>query len=68
MKSWKTTILGVAVLLIAVSRGAIALLDGDPSTVLDLQAILEALAGLGIGGGLIAARDNDKSSENVGAN
>lgn len=59
--SWKTTITGLAVLLIAVGTTAKALLDGDPTTNPDFNELLAALAGLG----LWAARDNKVTSEDV---
>lgn len=64
MKSWKTTVSGIAAILIAVCSFAQALLDNDPSTVPNYEATLAAIVA---GVGLIAARDNDKSSESVGA-
>jgi len=63
MKSWKTTVTGIAVLTGAIASALIALLDGDPLTVVDFDAILAALAGLG----LLAARDNKVTSEQAGA-
>lgn len=63
MKSWKTTVTGIAVLIGAVSMALIALLDGNPATTVDFDAILAALAGLG----LLAARDNNVTSEEAGA-
>ncbi len=63
MKSWKTTILGICALLVALGTAGTAILDGDPATSLDWEQIIAALAGLG----LLAARDNSKRSESVGA-
>lgn len=54
-KSWKTTVIGIAVLLGAIASAAIALVDGDPATTLNLTEILAALMGLG----LIASKDGD---------
>lgn len=70
-KSWKTTVSGVSgglgVILIGVAAG----LDGDPETVVDLQAILGAigtvLAAFGVTLGGVFARDNGVSSEDAGA-
>lgn len=59
--SWKTTALGIAVLLAAIATNAIAILDSDPATNFSYESIAAALAGLG----LIASRDNDKTSEDV---
>ncbi len=63
MKSWKTTLLGILVLIGAFVSGAMATFDSDPTTVIDMGEIIAAITGLG----LFAARDNDKSSEDVGA-
>ena len=65
MSSWKTTVLGVCAIIVAVCTAAIALLDGDPETAVNIELVIaEIVAGLG----LIAARDNDKTSEDAGAN
>lgn len=64
MKSWRTTVVGICVILVAIATAIKAALDGDSATVADWgAAVAEALAGLG----MIFARDNDKSSEEVGA-
>ena len=64
MKSWKTTVAGICAILAAVAGALAAELDGDPATTANWTAVIAAVvAGLG----LIAARDNDKSSEDVGA-
>ena len=63
MKSWTTTLLGIAGAVLILATQAIALLDNDPATVFELEAVLAALAIFGIGA---AARDNNKSSEDVG--
>ena len=72
--SWKTTAMGVAVLigtlgnfLAAVSLAVTALFDGDPSTIVDWTALSSGFAAITAGFGLIFARDNTKSSEQVGA-
>ncbi|HOX08973.1 MAG TPA: hypothetical protein PK280_21435 [Planctomycetota bacterium] len=63
MKSWKTTVFGVCAIMTAVA-GAVSLLgDGDPATNPDWTAVCAAVAA---GIGLIAARDNKVSSEDVG--
>ena len=67
MKSWKTTVLGVCAILIAVAGALTAVLDGDPQTSVDVEAVITAVVAALAGMGLIAARDNDKSSEDVGA-
>ena len=65
MKSWKTTLCGV---LAAVAAGitlvALPLLDNDPATTANWGAFAATLAAAV---GLCVARDNDKSSEDVGA-
>lgn len=64
MKSWKTTLNGVLLILIAVATAAKALVDGDPSTNPDYATVMAAILG---GIGLIAARDNKVTSEQAGA-
>lgn len=63
MKSWKTTILGIAALLVAVGSGLTAVLDSDPLTTINWEEVIAALTGLG----LLAARDNSRTSEKAGA-
>ena len=54
----KTTILGIATLVTAVSSALVALFDGDPLTNFDIGSVVAAItAGLG----LILAKDADKS-------
>ena len=55
-KNWKTTVVGIALLVGAVATAVVALLDGDPSTSLDIGSIIAALSGVG----LLAAKDGDK--------
>lgn len=64
MKSWKTTVMGIATILSIISGLAIAFLDGNAATNPDWTT---AIAGITTAFGLIFARDNDKSSETVGA-
>jgi len=53
-KNPKTTVLGIATILTAVSSAVIALLDNDPATVFDVASVVAAVtAGLG----LILAKD-----------
>lgn len=65
--SWKTTILGWLTLILAIGSGIGNLLDGNPATVVNFQAILDAFAAVGIlipaGIGLLFARDKDVSTE-----
>jgi uncharacterized membrane protein len=67
MKSWKTTVLGVCAILIAVAGALVAVLDGDPTTTVNVESVVAAVVAGLTGIGLIAARDNDKSSEDVDA-
>ena len=63
MKSWKTTIFGAGGLLAVVVSVISTLFDGDATTNPD-WALLIAATGPAIAA--IFARDNDKSSEDVG--
>jgi len=63
MKSWKTTVFGVCAILTAVAGAVSLLADGDSATNPDWTAVCAAVAA---GIGLIAARDNKVSSEDVG--
>ncbi len=61
--SWKTTMLGVATLVVTLGSAAVALLDGNPETGIEIESlIVQVTAAIG----LICARDNNKSSEAVG--
>ena len=64
MKSWKTTVMGVCAILVAVAGAVKMLVDNDPSTNPDWTAVCAAVAA---GVGLIAARDNKVTSEDAGA-
>ena len=58
-QSLKTTVLGIATILTAVSSAVIALIDGDPATTFDVASVIAAItAGLG----LVMAKDADKKS------
>lgn len=64
MKSYKTTGAAIAALIVAAAAVISAYVDGDPETVPNWSvAIGIAVASIG----LFFARDNDKSSEDVGA-
>jgi hypothetical protein len=53
----KTTVLGIATIVTAVSSAVIALIDGDPATTFDVASVIAAItAGLG----LVMAKDADK--------
>ena len=54
--SMKTTILGIATILTAISSATIALLDGDPLTNFDVGSVIAAITA---GIGLILAKDSD---------
>jgi len=64
VKSWKTTVMGICAILVAVAGAVKLLVDGDPATNPDWTAVCAAVAA---GIGLITARDNNKTSESVGA-
>jgi len=66
MSSWKTTACGVCGIIAAIAMGAKAILDGDPNTSIDIGGIVTAIAVLAPSIAAIFARDNDKSSEDVG--
>ena len=61
-KSWKTTASGVTAILAAVASAATLLLDNNNLTNPDWSATIAAVTA---GFGLIFARDNDKSTEDV---
>lgn len=62
--SWKTTVAGVATALGVVATAVGQYFDADPLTNPDWKVVGLALVAAW---GLISARDNDKSSEQVGA-
>ena len=64
MRSWKTTVAGIAAIIAAVALAISNELDTDPATVADWGVVLATVIA---GVGLLFARDNDKSSEDVGA-
>ena len=61
-KSWKTTAAGVSAIVAALAGAATLLFDGKPETNPDWTAVIAACSAAI---GLIMARDNDKSSEDV---
>ena len=61
MKSYKTTLAGIAAILVAAARVLTGFSDG---TAVDWTAVIGAVIA---GVGLIAARDNDVTSEQAGA-
>ena len=64
MKSWKTTLGGIAAIVAAVATAVSAQFDNDPATVPDWTLVIGMITA---GVGLVLARDNDKTSEQVGA-
>jgi hypothetical protein len=65
MKSWKTTLCGILGLVAsAITLIALPLIDADPATTVNWGAVMAAVA---TAAGLFMARDNDKTSEQVGA-
>lgn len=64
MKSWKTTLAGVGMILAAIVFVIANLSGHDITGPGDWAGAIAALTG---GVGLITARDNDKSSEKAGA-
>lgn len=62
-KSWKTTTLGIVTGLMILLPQLQAVLDTDPATNPSWEMILAGLGAMGIG---VAARDNGKSSQDVG--
>lgn len=64
LKSWRTTTTGVLAIIAAIVSAAQMLIDGNPATNPDWSAVAAAvIAGIG----LVTARDNKVSSEQVGA-
>lgn len=64
MKSWKTTLAGVGAILTAIGFAMGAQFDADPITVVNWTTTFAAIMA---GVGLIMARDNNRTSEEVGA-
>jgi len=64
MNSWKTTGLGIVTIVMAIASAARMLLDDDVATMPDWNTVVTAVVA---GIGLIFARDNNRTSESVGA-
>jgi len=62
--SWRTTTAGILTAVAAIAAAAKALLDADPTTNPDWALVTTSLAAAW---GLITARDNKVTSEDVGA-
>jgi len=61
--SWKTTVCGILGFLAIASVTAVALIDGNPDTVANWEAVAASFMAML---GLFMARDADKSSEDAG--
>ena len=64
MNSTNTTMAGILAALAALATAVNYFIDGDPSTQPDWGATISLIL---VAVGLVKARDNDKSSEDVGA-
>lgn len=64
MKSWKTTLAGIAAIVAALATAVSAQFDNNPATVPDWTMVIGMITA---GVGLVLARDNDKTSEQVNA-
>ena len=64
MKSKETTIAGICAILMAIVAAVTLLVDGNANTNPDYTVTIAAISA---GIGLLRARDNNKSSESVGA-
>ena len=68
LKSWKTTAVAIIGGLIIILTALSALLDGNPETTVNTGEVMTAIGTIfGVIGVGWFARDNDKSSESVGA-
>lgn len=69
LRSWMTTACGIGAVMCAIGSVMVAAFDQDPNTIADLQGVvttLQTLAAILFGGGLVAARDSRRSSQDVG--
>lgn len=64
MKSWKTTLAGIAGIIGMLSTAVSAMLDGNPATVPQWEIVIPAVI---TSAGLLFARDNNVTSEQAGA-
>jgi hypothetical protein len=62
--SWRTTVLGVVLIVEALTGQVKNVVDDDPNTKFNMQAVVTAVLA---GWGLLHARDNKVTSEEVGA-
>ncbi len=63
MKSWKTTVAGIGVILAAIGKAIGEYTTGGIAAI-DFAVLFGAISA---GGGLLIARDNNVTSEDVGA-
>ena len=63
MKSWQTTLAGVAAIIAAIATAVASQFDDDPATIAEWGVVIGLLAA-GIGN--VVGRDHNKSSEDVG--
>jgi|GEM_PF-5651484 len=62
--SWRSTCVGISMMVTAIAGAVIAFCDDDPQTIINVTALVEAIqAGLG----MFLVRDNKVSSEEAGA-
>lgn len=66
-KSWRTTAAGILALVGSAIPLVIAMIDGDPATVVDMNEVGVLIMGIFTALGFNAARDNKVSSEDAGA-
>jgi hypothetical protein len=66
MRSWYTTTGGICCIVIAIASAVKSMVDDDPTTTIDIQTIITSLGFFFPGLIGIWARDNGKSSEDVG--
>lgn len=67
MNSWQTTVFGGIILVGIFAYWIATLFDGDPNTTISIKEIIGSLIGLAGAGAAFMARDNLKTSEDVGA-
>lgn len=65
-KSWRTTTAGVLALIASLIPAAIALMDGDPATNINMNEVGAALMGFFMAYMGVSARDNVVTSEQAG--
>lgn len=63
VKSWQTTVIGVALAVLILIPAFKAQLDDDPETNMNISDIVMALGLAGLG---VAAKDGNRTSEDLG--